>query len=215
MAASAMPSSAKERGPTAPWFQVMARALTRPTEGAYRVLASDPGARFFRSLTWVFVSSLLATIAFALVQIASGSNMTQTIRLLGWDPGQEGERASSVYLLFVCLMPFLAILATLAITAYSSLVHLTARALGGQGTFIPLLHVFAAISAPVTLAISVVGLVPIANLLSLPLGLYALFLQILAVKTVHQLAWPRAAVSTLLLVVAFFLLFRVSLVGIL
>jgi len=215
LSASPIPPASKDQGPTTPWFQVMRQALTRPTEEAYRALASDPGARFFRSLTWVFVSSLLATIAFALVQIASGSNMTETIRLLGWDPGPEGERASSFYLLFLCLMPFLAILATLAITAYTSLVHLTARVLGGQGTFVPLLHVFAAISAPVTLAIAVVGLLPIANLLSLPLGLYALFLQILAVKTVHHLAWPRAAVSTLLLVVAFFLIFRVSLVGIL
>ena len=141
--------------------------------------------------------------------------MTDTIRLLGGDPGTEGERASSVYLLFLCFMPVLAILATLAITAYTSLVHLTARVFGGQGTFLPLLHVFAAISAPATLAIAVIGLLPIVNLLSIPLGLYALFLQVLAVRTVHQLDWPRAAGATLTLVVLFFLIFRVSLVGIL
>lgn len=213
MTARPAPTPIPVRGVSAPWFQIMYRALTRPTEESYKLLASDPGARLSRSLAWVFVSSLLATLAFSLFQLASGSNMTETTRLLGYDPGSEGERASSVYLLFVCLMPMIAIAATLAIAAYTSLVHLTARVLGGQGAFIPLLHLFAAISAPATLVIALIGLVPIANLLSLPIGLYALFLQILAVRTVHHLDWPRAAGAALTLVVLFFLIFRVSLVG--
>jgi hypothetical protein len=81
--------------------------------------------------------------------------------------------------------------------------------LGGTGSFERLFYVFAAISTPVTIVSSLLGLIPIVSCLAVPLALYALVLNVLAIKVVHDISWGAALGSILILVVMFILLIAV------
>jgi hypothetical protein len=76
-----------------------------------------------------------------------------------------------------------------------------ARALGGYGTYKELSYAFGAYLAPLGIIGSVLFMVPYINCLTIPIGIYAVFLNILAIKSVHRFShgerhWPPASQSS-------------------
>lgn len=119
----------------------------------------------------------------------------------------------------LCIAPLGAVLGVLFLAIIAGISNLIARAVGGTGSFGQLVYVFAAYLAPLTIISSVLGIVPILNCVTIPLGFYGLFLNILAIKAVHELSWGKAILSSvvviggILIFVAVFVIVILALLG--
>ena len=114
---------------------------------------------------------------------------------------------SSLFIL-ACGLPFTVIASILGMLLFAGLIHFIAGALGGSGSFRQLLYVFAVISAPFSIVSALLGLIPFVNCLTIPLALYVVVLNILAIKVVHRISWG-AAMGTIIVLLFVFVLFAV------
>jgi Yip1 domain len=172
-----------------PWYQAWADAVTKPNVQAYEGIVSRPGVTTARAFLWVFLST---TIGYGL-----------TFLLLrafpGYDPLSSRAGApdlASSALLFVCLGPIAGVFSVLGLIIVAGVSQSVARALGGTGTFAQLAYAIAAYTSPISIISSVIAFIPLVRCLGLPIGLYALFLNVIAVKAVHHLSWGRALLSS-------------------
>jgi len=193
-------ASAPAPGTSLPWTQVWLYALTRPSEATYNILINDPAAKPTRGLLWVGLTSLFISLAVLVVRVIFGPNMDQMVDLLQRNAG-EAARPISILIVLLCGIPAGAVFAVLGTVIYTALINFTAGALGGTGNFNQLVYLFSAITAPLSLASTLLSLVPILGCLGIPLAIYSVYLDILAVKTVHRLDWVRSAGSVLILVI--------------
>jgi len=188
-------------------------ALTRPSEATYQILINDPAAKPTRGLLWVGLTSLFISLAVLVFRVIFGPNMDQMVNFLQRDAG-AAARPISILILLICGIPLGAIFAVLGTVVYTAIVNFTAGALGGTGNFNQLVYLVSAITAPLSLVSTLLGLVPILGCLGIPLALYSVYLDILAVKTVHRLDWVRSAGSVLILVVLALLIVAVCVAAI-
>ena len=99
-------------------------------------------------------------------------------------------------LLGLICVPIMAVIAVFYFVTIVGITHLIARAVGGTGTYSQLLYTSAAISAPAWIINGFLGLIPVVPYLTIPLGIYALVLDVMAVKAVHQFGWGQALLSS-------------------
>jgi hypothetical protein len=208
MTMPAAQASLPPSGQSLSWSQVWLYALTRPSEANFQILLNDPQARPGRGLIWVGITSLIASLIAVVFQILFRPNIEEMTRFLQRDPG-AGAQAGTIVLALLCGIPAGAIFAVLGTVIYTALVNFTAGALGGKGNFNQLVYLFSAITAPLSLLGVILGLVPIVNCLTFPLAVYSIYLDTVAVKTVHQLDWLRAAASVLILLILVILIVAV------
>lgn len=172
------------------------RALTQPTEAGYQAIVNDPRAGYRRAVIWIFLASIAITfigIALAFLTDSGGS--------LG-SGGLEGQ----TFVWLICLAPVTAIIPLLGLAIVTGISHIIARMLGGTGTYETLFYTLAAYLSPFWLVTGLISLVPYLNCLTLPLGLYAIYLNILSVKSVHRFGWGPAIFSSTAVILALFVL---------
>lgn len=197
-----------------PIYEIWVKALTQPGVETYENIASDPNATALRGFLWVFLSYLIGSLISALGVTFLGSLST----LLGDQSAGIAYPALSG-LSLLCIAPFGALFGVLFLIIIAGISNAIARALGGTGNFDRLTYTFAAYIAPLTLIGSLVGMVPILNCLTIPLSLYGLFLNILAIKAVHDIGWGKAVLSSIvilagiLIFVAFVVIILLALLG--
>ena len=191
-------------------FETWRLALSRPNEEAYSSIRDDPSGSYRRAIGWIALGAVVAFIIGAISQLLF-------VSMLPWSDLLESTELidarmlaglSGVFL-FLYGLPA-SILVTLGGAFLSAgLIHFIAGALGGTGSFEKLFYIFAAISTPVTIISSLLGLIPLVNCLTVPIALYALVLNVLAIKVVHEISWGAALGTILILVVMFLLLIAV------
>ncbi len=188
--------------PAAPpsFFQTWIRAFTRPSEATYAEIARSPRASMTTAFLWVFVTSLIAAFIGILVPSAGQRDMMRQFGL----PSQSQTLASKLISL-VCGAPVAAVIWTLLFAAGVGVIYLIARAFGGTATYERLAYVLAAIVAPVMLVNAVLVLlggipyvVYCAGVLSLLLFIYAVVLEIMAVRAANGFGWGAAIASVLI-----------------
>jgi hypothetical protein len=172
-----------------PWYQVWLKALTSPNVATYQDLVSRPGVTLGKACLWVGVVSVVAT-AISVVLVLAFSSLS----LL--DPAaQEGIDALSALggsaVLIACLVPFAAVAAILGLLISAGISHLLARALGGTGTYEQLAYAIAAYSARSIVSSAILHTVRRRGG-GILLSFYLLFLNVLAIKAVHNISWGRA-----------------------
>ncbi len=193
-----MPPAPTATGP-AGWFSVWIKAVTQPKEQAFIDIAESPDARPNTAYLWIFLAGTLSTIVTGIIQsvlMAAG---------LGQNSFGAGSAVGSSLIGVVCLSPFVGGLSVLFFALGVAIVQWIAKLFGGTGTYDKLVYPIAAISVPVSLVSMVItplNIVPYINictgLLSFAMGIYAIFLQITAVKAVNRFGWGQAAGSVLL-----------------
>jgi hypothetical protein len=157
------------------WNEVWLKALTKPSEATYQDFISRPGVSVGRACTWIFLGTFIASIfSFLGVYLSGSLSNLGAEQNLNIAPG-----LGLPLLLFVC--------------------GLVARVLGGTGTFPELSYALSAYLAPLGIVTSLLGMVPYLSCLNAPLGIYGLFLNVLAVKSVYRFGWGKAAASSLAL----------------
>jgi len=189
-------------GESLSWSQVWVRALTRPTVENYEEIVADSNVSASKAYTWVFLSTLISFAISILVQL-----LFIGISSLGSRDTANTSSAFGGYVLFLfCGTPVAAAVSILGLMITTGITQAIARALGGTGTYTKLAYALAAYLAPLTLVSTVIGLVPIVNLLAYPLGLYGIVLNVIAVKAVNGFGWGKAFASSVLIFAAILVL---------
>lgn len=176
-------------GVAQPWYQVWADAVTKPRVQEYEDIISRSNVSLSRACLWVFLSTV----------IGSGLSILLLLAIQSLYPQPTQTQVSdlvSARLLPVCLVPAAGIVSVLGLILATGISHLIARALGGTGSFTQLAYATAAYTAPVYLMGSLTASIPIINCLGLPIGLYTVILNVLAIRAVHRITWGRALLSS-------------------
>jgi len=190
------------------WSEVWISALTRPSVATFEGFVQDPNATDRRAYTWVFVSALIGFAISALLGIVFGTGTAE-------GPEATGVMVGSSLTCLICGAPISALLSVLGLVIIGGITQLIAGALGGTGTYSELVHAFAAYMAPLTLITSVLGAIPYINFLTIPLGIYGIVLNVIAVRAVHQFGWGKAIASSVLILVGILVLVACVVIGIL
>jgi hypothetical protein len=189
------------------WFRTWINAVSKPSEQAYATMAEHPDAQSYnRAFIWVFlagtVSAIISGLLRGILELA-GFNTQIQLPALSQYLGNATPRGGLASIgIALCASPLSGVLAVLGFAIFVGVIQWVARMFKGVGNFSQLAYVTAAISVPFTLvtsfltpfaAIKIVGLC--VNSISLILGLYAIYLQLLAVKAVNKFGWGEAAGS--------------------
>jgi hypothetical protein len=183
------------------WFSTWMDAITKPNESTFAALSERPDAQTnSRAFTWVFLAATVAAIISGILQaILQAAGFAPQMPGLSQfsDAAPQGVVASLGIAL--CTSPISGAIATLFFALFVGVVQWAAKMFGGTGTFSRLAYSMAAISVPISLVSSVIA--PFSTLgaaaycagpLSLLLGLYALTLNVMAVKGVNRFGWGQA-----------------------
>ena len=198
-------SPGPEPAGVAGWVSTWMTAITKPSEQTYAALAERPEAQTnSRAFTWVFlagtVSALISGVLQAILGLAGFASPSWG-NMFGGNTGQGGVASLGIA---ICISPVAGAIATVFFAIGVGIIQWIARLFKGTGTFSQLAYTVAAISVPFSLISSV--LTPFSailyvnictGLISFILGLYAIVLQVMAVKAVNKFGWGEAIGSAL------------------
>jgi hypothetical protein len=203
------PLSPTPSGP-AGWLSIWIKAVTKPNEQTFIDITESPDAIAKTAYIWVFIAGFISGIFQAIastLRIAIGGSAQLPIPgLEQYMPQTSGGGSIGVTLISgLCATPFAGLFSVLFFALFVAIVQWIAKLFGGTGTYEKLLYALAAISVPFTIisslfvmfsAIPVVGICT--GVISLGLSIYAIVLQVMAVKAVNHFGWGQAAGSILI-----------------
>jgi hypothetical protein len=190
------PMSPEPAGVTG-WIETWIQAVTKPNEQTFMSIAASSNAKTSTALLWVFMGSLVNFFVVYLVQSASVKTMMSEF-------GVTGSRAGFSLVTAICGAPVAAVVSVLGFVVFTGIVQWVAKMFGGTGTFEKLAYTLAAITFPVSLAsafLALLAAIPYIGLcfsiLSIGLGIYAIILEVMAVKVVNMFGYGAAIGSIL------------------
>ena len=183
------------------WFRVWMKAITKPNEQTFIDITEHPDAQPKTAYIWIFLVGTLSTIVTGLIQaILVAAGVSSQL-------GVQGAGSSVGVSIFatICASPIAGGISVLFFALGIAIVQWIAKLFGGTGTYDKLVYAVAAISVPfslVSMFLVPLNVVPYLNictgLISFGLSIYAIYLQITAVKAVNRFGWGAAAGSVLL-----------------
>ncbi len=190
-----------DRPPPQGPFPVWSKVFTKPGEQTFIEITSHPDARARSAYIWVFAVGTLAGLINSLTQFVLTFAQLQNLTAeAGGLPGSPGVFGTAGLLSALCFAPITGIFLLSGFAMGVSIIHGTARFLGGQGSFDKLAYAIGAILVPVTLISAF--LIPFNAIpyvifctgpLLLVINIYMWYLEVAAIKAVHQLGWGEAA----------------------
>ena len=198
------------------WLSTWMDAVTKPNEQTYINIASSPNAKTTTAFLWVFISSLISVFIASLAQGAIMGRMMQDFGVDGFSSGGAGVSIISA----ICGAPVGALVSVLFFAIFTGVVQWVAKMFGGTGTFEQLAYVFAAISVPFTLTSSVLTLLGAIQyvgvcfgILGFAVAIYAIVLELMAIKAVNGFGWGPAAGALFLPGIVIFCCVAVVIIG--
>jgi hypothetical protein len=186
------------------WLPIWIKAVTKPSEQTFIEIASSPEASSKTAFIWVFIAGTLSGLVTGLMQLALRAAGFQTQGFEQFS-GAAGRGIGASLGIAICGAPVYGLLSIIGLAIGAAIIQWIAKLFGGTGTFEKMAYAIAAITVPVTLVtmfLTPLSAVPYLGicmgLLSGGIGLYALFLQITAVKAVNGFGWGPAIGSVLL-----------------
>ena len=201
-------------------FPVWQKVYTKPSVQTFLEITAHPEAKAKSAYFWVFIGGALSGLINSVTRfILALIVLKQSAPEIGeLPPGAGGVLGVMGFTSAICAIPIAGASAVAGFALSVAIVHATARFFGGQGSFDKLAYAFGAVTVP--LSIISAFLIPfnairLGLLCTIPillvLGLYAMFLQVTALKAVHQCGWGEAAAAyfmpTILIVMLCGLLF--------
>jgi hypothetical protein len=192
------------------FFNTWMDALTKPREATFAAIAASPKARATTAYLWVFLTYIVSALVAILIQ---GPMIRSRLAEAGVTGDLTGSGLGVVALELLCGTPIGAAIGTAFFAIGVALVQWVAKMFGGRGSNDQLAYCFAAIAAPFSLvssALTLLSAIPFVGfcfgVIGLAAGIYAVVLQILAVKAVNQFGWGQAIASWLIPGLALFLI---------
>lgn len=174
-----------------PWFEVWYIALTQANIDAYDALRLNPYAMPSRTYLWLILAGLFPGL---IVTLTLGFNpqFYQALQMLEQNSGGT-DIAGMFSAGMFCLLPFSGVMNLIGMAISVGIMHLLAKAFGGNGKYPEFLYLTAAYSAPMTMITSLLSLIPfIGSCLTLPLSFWSFNLMIQSIKSAHNLDTARA-----------------------
>lgn len=197
------------------WFSVWMDAVTKPSEQTFANMTDGPQATTQTALIWVFIAGTISAFFQGILRAIYAA--TGYVPRLPFPQLEQFQQFNQYYqnaggggffrTLFVgiCASPFAGLITVVFFAIGVGIIYLIAKMFGGAGTFNKLAYVIAAISFPITLVTSLLSLlsaVPFVGfcigIISFGIAIYALVLQIMAVKGVNRFGWGAAIGSVLI-----------------
>jgi len=179
-----------EREPQRPsyrFYDVWLTAVTTSNEREYRALLVDRDAGQMRAYEWMAYIGLLSGL---LLPLMAGSvlNQPDMKQLLGdINPTLLIVLVAGAGAIFSCIS------AVLGLMINGAVQFLIAKALGGKGTFSETVYALGAYLAPMTIVSTIIGVIPYVNCISPIIAIYAIVLNVRALKAAHFMDTTRAA----------------------
>jgi len=189
------------------WFSTWMTAVTKPNEQTFAEMAEHPDAQSNnRAFIWVFLAGTIAALITGVLQAILGLAGFEAVPGLADLFGGNAQRGVGVTLgIAICSSPVAGALGTLGFAIGVGVIQWIAKMFKGTGTYSQLAYTMAAVTVPFTLVSSILtpfSVIPYVvyctSGLSILLGLYALVLQLMAVKGVNKFGWGQALGSVLL-----------------
>ena len=174
------------------WTEVWLKALSQPSVETYQDFVSRPGVSSRRAYIWVFLGALVGSALWLLGILFFSSWSALGVK----QPSDLVGVYAFLIPAFTCLVPLGGLIAILNLIFRAGISQVIARALGGSGTYTELSYAFGAYLAPLGIVGGALSLVPFLNCLTILVGIYSLFLNILAIRSVHRFGWGKALVSS-------------------
>jgi hypothetical protein len=174
------------------WQEVWQKAVIEPSPETFEELIADPNANTNRAMTWIFIVGLISGFMSIVAQAIFG---TSTLFFFGGNSGDAVGLGGSL-ICGVILIPIGAVLAIIGSYIAVGIMHLIARVLGGDGRFEDMYYSYAAYSSPLSILTSLVGVIPILGaLISIPIAIYGIVLNVIALKAVYKYGWFQAVLT--------------------
>lgn len=195
------------------WFQVWTKVFTKPSEQTFIEITDSPDAVAKTAYIWVFIAGTVSGIFQAIVRaIYAAMGVSQQIPIPGFEEympqaAPAGDVGSVLASLVggICAAPVAGLLSILFFAIGVAIIQWIAKLFGGVGSYEKLAYAFGAISLPLTLVTSVLsllGAIPFVGIctgiISFGLSVFAIYLQVAAVKAVNRFGWGQAAGSVLI-----------------
>ncbi len=164
-----------------PWTSMWLTALTRPSVATYEGLIREPHASAGSAYTWVFISTLIGGSIISLVPLVS-----------------QWAQQQPVDITLLLAIPVTSIVTVLVWGMFVGCTQGIARLLRGGGTYTKAAYASSLFSAPLTIAVSVLSLIPHTGWLLVCLYIYWCFLYIVAVQAVNRISWIKAVTAVLM-----------------
>lgn len=190
-----------DRPPSQGAFPVWSKVFTKPNERTFLEITSHPEAKARAAYIWVFLAGTLSGLINSLTQFTMTLvGLRQVAPDFGQLPGAPAAFGIGGLLGAICGAPIAGLFSVIGFAIGVAIIQATAKFFGGQGTFDKLAYAFGAIAVPFSLISALMvplNAIPFVAFCTLPvlllLGLYVLFLEVTAIKAVHQCGWGEAA----------------------
>lgn len=193
---------------TLPWWRVLTYVYIHPTVESYENLLQDPKASGRRVVLWMFLGNLIGT--FFLMLMAAAFIALTNFGLSEINRPDLPTFWGMLAVVFAFELVMITGMAVVGLLTGTGILQMISKAFGGSGSYSKLLYLIGAITIPPTL----LNMIPFINLLVTPVAWYGLYLEVVAVKTIHRLSWGKASavvlipvVVTIVMAVVFFFLY--------
>ena len=195
-----------DRPPSQGALPVWTKVFTKPNERTFLEITSHPEAKARAAYIWVFLAGTVSALINSLTKfVIVLIGLQQVAPNFGQVQGVPAALGFGGLLAAVCGAPLAGLFSVIGFAIGVAIVQATARFFGGQGSFDKLAYAFGAIAVPFSLISALMvplNAIPFVAFCTLPvllaLGLYVLFLEVTAIKAVHQCGWGEAAAALFL-----------------
>ena len=203
-------------------FPVWSKVFTKPSVQTFVEITSHPEARARTAYIWVFLAGTLAGLINSLTRfIITLIGLRQVLPDVGQQlPGAPAVLGFGGLLTAICSAPLTGLFSVISFVIGVAIIQATAKFFDGQGGFDKLAYAFAAIAVPFSLISALMvplNAIPFAVFCTLPvllaLGLYSVFLELTAIRAVHQCGWGEAAAAFFLPVILISMLCGITFLG--
>lgn len=191
---------------TKSWFKIGLTMLTKPNEQAFVEIVSTQAVSTSKVYLWIFVLTTLSYFIYMTIDFALNSLGIQTSSGMSWSGSSLGNMVVNFGISIV-----VGILSLFIFTIYVAFIQWIAKLFKGIGSFQKMTYVFGTVLIPailISMVISPFNLMPNARapvgIFSIVLGIYTLYLQIIATKAVNQLNWAQASTSVIITIILTF-----------
>ncbi|GEM_PF-6764140 len=194
------------------WTEVWTMAITRPQPETYGTLLQDTNTRLSRAITWLFLTSLLSTLAL-FNALMTTQEFQEAMTLLLAENGISSVDVNIGQVLFFSALfaaPISAFFMVLGWLLLGRVIQFIADQMGApqltKGRFSQLMYCIGAIVAPLTLVGAFLSLIPLLGIFSLGVTLYQMYCLVRASQAVYQMDTRTAMTVVVFPIIGFFAL---------
>lgn len=201
------------------WLQTWINVLTKPNVGTFQAEADRPNANLTTAIIWMAIAGVVGAIvaliqgAFARAQFNAIGGMDAILSGANLPPELAGQITNAANMAFSRGTGFggavwALISAILGFLIFVGVIHVVAKALGGQGDYGRYAYQVAAFYAPLSIVAALLGLIPLlGGCLGFIVWIYELVLAVIATQAEYKVDTAKAIIALVVALIVFLVVF--------